>query len=408
MAESRTKRRYRRRARMDLVALAALFCLTAGLVFAVSGCGEDMRKAALTEEEIRDLTYASKLTRPDELLVSGERITCQDVMARTPDEMDMEAPFKEKLEQLAAAMSLDQFTEGARPVLARRLNSNITNIVLYKRAQRQLGDQIDERLEELAESELRKFVLDHGGNNAQADEALKAIGMNRVTFKERKKKEALAEYLMASKTSRNRPIAYREIAAKYDELKYAYFSTPAMLQFRLIDIKAEEIELTDPNDDPIKKARALADSLVSRICAGEDFAALAEQYSHGHRAAMGGLWEPRDPEGMAEPYDVLVQWAQKINVDEIAGPIPADTPGRFFIMKLVDRKPKGYLPLPDVQDQVEQRIRFDRRLEDLKELEDEIGSEVRAADTDGFVDYCLEQLHAVVNASSAATDEPAP
>ncbi len=407
MPERGTIRRCHQRAALDHGAHRMLCCLMTGLVLILIGCdGEDMRKASLTEEEIRERTYAPELVRPDELLVSGEKITCEDVMAARPEETDLDVSFKQRLEQLAAALELEPFMEGARSVLSKRLNNNITNIVLYKRAKRQLGDQIEDKLDELAESELRKFILEHGGNNAKADEALKAIGMNRVKFKERKKKEALAEYLMASKLSRHRPITYSEIISKYDELKDAYFVKPAMLQFRLIDIQVGKMELTDPNDNLIEKARTLANSLVTRLCAGEDFATLAEQFSNGHRAAVGGLWEPRDPKTLAEPYDIIPEWAEKIKVGEIAGPIPVG--GSFFIIKLVDRRPKSYLPLPEVQDQIERQIRIDRRIENLAELEDEIDSQVQAANPAPFVDYCLERLYATVHASVPAAQESNP
>lgn len=389
----------------------ALCFLMAALTLVAAGCGEDMRKASLTEEEIRERTFVAEVIGPGELFVSGEKVTCQDVLAARAEEADMEVSFKQKLEELAATMELKPFTQAAGPILTRRLKTNITNIVLYKRAERQFGDQIDERLEDVAESELRKFVLEHGGNNARADEALKAIGMNRVTFKERRKKEVLAENLLASKISRNRPITYSEIAVKYDELKDAYFVKPAMVQFRLIDIQIMKVELADPNDDPRRKARVLAESLVTRLCAGEDFAALAEEYSHGRRAAEGGLWDPRDPDTLAAPYEVLPEWAEKIEIGQIAGPI--ETPTGYFIMKLVDRRPRSYLPLPEVQDQIERRIRVDRRVEDLAKIEAEIESQIEAMDTGPFVDYCLEQLHATVNApaptsEASAGEEPAP
>lgn len=375
------------------------------LVCLAGGCDSyDSKKAALTEQEIRDLTYGFEPSRPGELMVSGEKVTCEDVLASVPEEASMPASFKERLEQLAVAMPLDAFLESARPVLQRRLYTNVTNIVLYKRASRQIGDKVEDTLEKLAESQLRQFVMEHGGNNAQADEALKAMGLNRMTFKERKKREALAEYAVSTRIARNRPITYSETAAKYDEMKDPLFVRPGVLQFRLIDIEVAKMELSDPNDNALQKAQSLAESLVTRICAEEDFGALAEQYSHGFRAAMGGLWEPRDPESLADPYDVLAKIAEKIEVGEIAGPIAV--PGRFFIMKLVRKEEKGYLSLPEVQDQVERQIRIDRRLEGLKELDTEIASQIQLVDTGEFVDHCLKQLHAAANSDTPAQPVP--
>ena len=381
-------------------AFLTLCGVTLLLVLFAAGCeGDAKRKAALTEKEIARLTFAPKPTRFDELIVSGETITCEDIMAAAAQRGASANSFQEKLEELAGATTLEQFTELARPQMRQRLNGRITNIVLYQRAKRELGEKIDETLENMAEKELRRFVLEHGGNNAQGDEALKAIGMNRSTFKEYRKKQMLAEYSISSKLAKNQPITYSELVAAYDRMKDAVFVRPGQVQFRLIDIKAASVELADPNDDPVRAARALAESLVTRIIAGEDFGTLAEEYSHGFRRTFGGLWTARDPTSLAEPYTVLAGVTEKIEVGQIAGPI--DVPGHAFIMKLEQKREKGYWPLADVQEQVEERIRTDRRVESLRRLDAEVAEQTGVADTDRFLDDCLERLHRTVNPSSA-------
>ncbi len=377
--------------RASAVGVVLALCLLMSLG-ALAGCdSNEKKKASLTDEEIRSLTYAPKPSRADELFVSGEVITCQDVMAPSSGEAASTPTFREKLVELAKIAPLEEFMELARPQTRQRLDASITNIVLYKRARRTLGDKVDETLENAAEKELRRFVLEHGGNNAQADEALKAMGRTRTTFKEYWKKQALAQYAYSSKLPRSRPITYSELVAAYDRMKDGSFVEPGTIQFRLIDIQAAKMAVTDPDGDPVRAARALADSLVTRIFAGEDFGALAKEYSHGFRAAFEGLWTPRDPASLAEPYTILAGAAEQIDVGEIAGPLEA--PGRFFIMKLEAKKPKGYRLLEAVQDQVEKQIVADRNLEAVQQLDDEVAQQIAAAGTDRFVDHCLEQLY---------------
>jgi len=392
-AEGSTRRTPRRgRIAAFLLLVGVLFALT----FWAAGCADEVsKKAALTAEEIERLTFAPKPTRADELMVSGEPVSCEDIITTSRDQGPSGDSFKDRLEQLAAATTLEQFLEMARPQARRQLNSRVTNVVLYKRAKRQLGEKIDAQLDSVAEKELRRFVLEHGGNNAQADEALKAIGMTRSTFMEFKKKQILAQYSVSSQIPQDRPITYSEVAAAYEQMKDQVFVRPAMVQFRLIDIQAAKIELTDPNDDPVGAARALAEQLVTRIIAGEDFGKLAEEYSHGYRKAFGGLWTPRDPESLAEPYGVLPGIAEKIEVGQIAGPI--DVPGHAFILKLEQRREKGYRPLDEVQEQVEEKIRTDRRLEALERLDAEVAAQTAVANTDPFLDYCLERLYRTVH-----------
>jgi peptidyl-prolyl cis-trans isomerase SurA len=255
-------------------------------------------------------------------------------------------------------------------------------------------------LDAAAEQELRRFVLQHGGNNAQADEALRALGMNRTTYKEYKKKQMLAQYSVSSKLPRNSPITYSEMMAAYNEMKEAVFIRPGAIEFRLIDIQMAKVELTDPNEDLITATRAVAEGLVTRICAGEDFAKLAEEYSHGHRQAFGGLWPARDPESLAEPYTILAEVAEQIEVGQIAGPI--DVPGHAFIMKLEAKRGRAYKPLAEVQEQVEARIRTDRRREALLELDADIATQTNVADTEPFLDDCLARLYRTMNPSPPA------
>lgn len=366
------------------------------LVAIVVGCNEtDGKKAALTAEEIERLTYAPKPVRPGTLMVSGETLTCEDIML-SPAEPNATA-FKDQLEQRARLTTLEQFLQLERPGARKRLDSRITNIVLYKRAEHELGEKVDETLDAVAEKELRRFVLEHGGNNAQADEALRALGMNRTSFKEYRKRQLLAQYAVSSKMPKNSPITYSEMMAAYDEMKDAVFVKPGMIEFRLIDIQVARMALTDPNEEA---PRVLAESLVTRICAGEDFGKLAEKYSHGFRRTFGGLWEERDPESLAEPYAILAEYAEKIEVGQIAGPIPV--PGHFFIMKLEAKREKGYLPLSEVQDKVEERIRNDRWLASLEELNAEVAAQTAVTDTDSFLDECLERLYRTANISPSA------
>lgn len=381
----------------DRLILIALAIVTPWVIV---GCGGDQaRKASLSEEEIERLTLTTQPVAPDEILVSGERITCEDIMNISAGRGPQSGSFRAWLEDMATVTTLEQFMDLARPRVHQQLGTNISNIVLYKRARRQLGDNVDEMLDKLVEKELRRFVLEHGGNNAQANEALREMGMNRASFKEEKKKQILAEYAVTSKMARSRPITYSELVATYDRMKEQEFVQPGLIQFRLIDVSAAKVELADPNEDPVRAARRLAEELVTRIVAGEDFGTLAEEYSKYatfYVEGSKGLWPPRDPESLADPYAILADVAEKIDVGQIAGPI--DVPGRAFIMKLVRKREKGYVPMSEVQDQVEANIEETRRFRAIARLDAEIVEQMTLANTDRFLERCLERLYHAVNA----------
>ena len=195
--------------------------------------------------------------------------------------------------------------------------------------------------------------------------------------------------------ARNRPITHSELLDDYDQMKDESFFQSGLVQFRLIDIQIVKVKLSDPNENPIDKAEALAQELLERIKAGADFGALAKEYSHGYRSAFGGLWKPRDPEAIARPYDVLVERAEDMEPGGVAGPIK--TLEHIFIMKLEQKQKKGYRPLREVQDVVAQHIVIDRRREALTRLDAEVAQQASLADTDRFVDYCLEEFYRKAN-----------
>jgi parvulin-like peptidyl-prolyl isomerase len=288
-----------------------------------------------------------------------------------------------------------QFMEDERPAVQQRLNNKISSIVLSKRAERDLGkkDKFDEKLNELAETELRRFIYDeHGGNGAEADEALRKLGMNRTTYKQWKKKELLARYLVESKYSRNRPITYSELQERYEEMKKAgNFVLEAVLQWRLIDVSVDKMGAKYPNEDASLKARQLAEDLRRRIDAGADFADLAKKYSDGPRSEEGGLWPARDPNALATPYDVLAKRAQEVAQGQVAGPI--ESSGHFFLMRIEKKQQRSYVPLNDVQDEVRKDILDGRWNEVFNEMDAEVRRQVDLAHTDRFVDFCLERFY---------------
>ena len=369
---------------------ALLACIL--LCSLAAGCAGE-RKSALTEEEIRQKTYAPLPTRPDEIIISGESIACEDVMIPAPEEDTTGPSLKERLEARAREVPLEQFMAEARPLIQQRLNRNIiTRIVLSKRARRELGEKADEMLDKMAEKELRRFILEgYGGNGAEADAALQRRGMNRTTFKERRKLDLLARYVTDSAVPRNRPVTYGEIVAHYDKVKDQEFLREGVLQMRLIDIEVAKVKLDNPGEDPVQKARQLAEDLRKRIDAGEDFAELAMQHSDDPRGRTGGLVKPRNPDAFESPYDVLAAKSKEMKSGQVAGPI--ETPGHFFIMKVEDKQDQRYQPLAEVQDQVREEIQRERYGMALKELETEVFQQVRAVDTTQFVDYCLERLY---------------
>ncbi len=373
--------------------------LKAGLVlsffvlFLIGGCGGDSSatgKPKFTEEELALIPLAQREGLPEcsggfVLAVGGETVTSDEIIL----------PVMEHFRPIARSTDFERFKEQARPELEKILMTKISNILLYQQAKRRVGEDIDERLEKLAEAEVRRFIAGFEGDYARAEEALEQIGMDWRNFKEYRKKRILTQSYIASQMPENRSITYSKLLDCYNRMKDEFFVRPAMIKFRLIDIQPEKLEIEDPNKNRWQQAKSLANELVRQIWEGRDFSELAKQYSHGHRALFGGLWKPVQPGALAEPYDVLAAEAEKIKPGQIAGPIEAG--GHIFIMKLAERQAKSFKPLEEVQSQVEARIIFDRRKQAVDELEAKLMRQATLGEKDAFIDFCLEKIYRASN-----------
>ncbi len=356
------------------------------MFFLAFGC--ESNKKSLTDAEVERIAITQKIELVESsgglvLMVGGETITSDEVIL----------PI-ERFEPVAQIRDFEQFKKQVRGQLQEAVLDKVSNILLHQHAKRQAGESIDEGLEKAAENELRKFVLDYGGDQARADEVLKQSGMDRTSFKERQKRSMLIQWYLGTKLPNNRPVTYRELVDTYDQMKDRYFAIPGTITFRLIDIQPGRMDEAGPPEDPGRPARELAQQLLAKIQSGEDFGDLARQYSHGPRKEFDGLWRPVRPESLTEPYDRLAAEAEKMNTGQITIIV---TDEHIFIMKLEEKQTEGYEPFEKVQRLVRNKIMLDRQNEVFRRLNTRLLEQAGLSRTDEFIDFCLEKIYKMLN-----------
>ena len=364
------------------------------ILLLIGGCQGG--KSGLTSTELERTALMQKIELVEAaggllLMVGGETVTSDEIIESPVERSEAVVSLAEHLKPIAQMSDPDQFKEQARRQVEEILTAKILNILLYQDAKRQAGKNINEGLEMAAEREWRKFVLDYGGDQAKADEALRQMGTDRKSFKEQQKRAILIQSHIASNMADERPVTYRELIECYNVMKDEYFARPAMIRFRLIDIQPARLEASNPNKNRRELAKELANELLGRIKAGEDFGELAKQYSHGHRRQFGGLWKPVRPQSLAAPYNILAVVAEKANAGQIAGPIEASR--HIFIMKLEEKQLEGYEPFEKVQQNVEEKVIFDRRSKVINELRAKLMQQAKFGETGEFVNFCLEEIY---------------
>jgi len=359
----------------------------------IGGCGDGSNPTS-AELERQALTQKIRLVEASGgfvLMVGGETVTSDEIIA-SPIELGGKFVLPiEYFKPIAQASELEQFKERARGQLEGILMAKISNILLYQQAKRQIGKNIEDVLETQAEKALREFVVDFGGDQIKADEALTQRGMDWKSFKEHQKRVILTQWYLGSKLSNNRPVTYRELMDCYNEMKDKYFAKTATIQLRLIDIQPAMLEAANPKANRHQLAEKLALELAKRIRSGEDFGELAKQYSHGPMREFGGLWQPVQPGSLAVPYDKLAAEAENIESSQSARIII--TAEHVFIMKLEEKKMSGYEPFEKVQEQVRDKIVLDRWNEAVNRVNATLLQQAELSRTDEFIDFCLEKVY---------------
>ena len=384
----------------------ALICGFAGLLLA-GGCGD--KGSGLTDAELDRIAITEKIKLVEEagglvLVVGGDAVTSEEVVGASADPVATGQTVAELLKPMAQDTTEEEFKEYARTPIKDVVMGRIASILLYQHAKREISSGQSEALDQMAEKELRKFILRYNGDEAKADEALREMGTDREKFKEEHKKLLTTQSYLASKLPYKKPVIYSELVEYYEKHKNELFLSHGLLKFRLIDIDISKIEITDLELNRLEKARKLAAELAERAKKGEDFAKLAEEYSHGHRKAFGGLWPEVQPDSLAKPYVVLAERAEMMKPGEITG--PDETVGHIFVMKLEAKRPAGYTPLEQVQGQVHEAILWERRNEAVTRLNEKLLSEARIGQTDEFVDFCVDRIYKM-SREPAETEEGA-
>jgi len=361
--------------------------LSLALLPALAGCN---KKAKLTEEDLAAIPQPLRTGLPQAsggfvLSVGGETITADQIIA----------PLMNELAPIAKLGTYHQFKRQAQTLVEQTLAAKISNILLYKKAKKHAGENIDEALEKAVDSEVRKFIVRFGGDTAKAEQALKEMAMDWKSFKDYQRKMLLSQAYVSSQLPDDKPITYSELMTYYQQNKDKLFTKPAMITFRLIDIHPDKLTLTDPNQTAEQQALRLADELLEKLRKGADFAKLASTYSHGHRAMFGGLWKPIQPDSLAKPYDLLAAHAKKMRPGQLAGPIQA--PNHVFIMKLEKKQEKTVVPFENVQDQIEAKLQIAQRRKAIDQLSTELMQQAAIANSEEFVDFCLHEIYRRAN-----------
>ncbi|HEX9108183.1 MAG TPA: peptidylprolyl isomerase [Longimicrobiales bacterium] len=210
------------------------------------------------------------------------------------------------------------------------LEGRVNYLVLVQAAERDTTikvaqDQVSAKAQQQLDAIQRSFVSPEAFNQALALQGMTQADLRLQYEADARRNLLIQAYIDKLQRDRKPPIPNEDQIRKFfDEQKATVGQRPATVTFRQIVVAAQ------PSDAAKKVARAQADSILAKIRAGEDFAALAKHYSEdpGTKEKGGDLgWFRRGQ--MVQSFEDA---AYQLVPGEVSGVV--ESPFGFHIIKL--------------------------------------------------------------------------
>ncbi len=272
-------------------------------------------------------------------------IVNDDIITLSEYEAEHEALYNFLRSQLQGE-EFDKQYEAQRKELLERM---ITERLLLQEARKQ-----DLNIEE----QLRMYIDNiKTQNNIESDEELRRQmaqqGIDFEMWKVQQEKGLLQQAVVFSEVGRNIAIDETDVINYYDQ-NPDRFTDPTEYRIRAIFISSE-----DKSEDDAREKMADIDE---KLAAGEDMAALAEQYSEGpEKETQGDLGAFKEGD-LAEPLQRAVE---NITVGSMTSWI--QMPNGWFRIKLEERKESRLKPFEEVREEIENMLFNQEQQKRLKE-----------------------------------------
>jgi len=284
------------------------------------------------------------LTIPSLVLLAGGvgSETIERVVAKVNGDIVTLSEFTAR--QVAAAqvarISSDQVPAFLRENNARILQEAIDELLVIQRAD-ELGVEIRSEYIESVIEEIKQE------NNLESDEQLRAQlrqeGMSLSDLRRNIKRSILRRQVLSYDLEAKTTVSEEEIVSEYEAKRATEYSRPPTVRLQEIVVGGEG-------------GRELAEELIARARAGEDFAALARAYSTGPSREAGGDLG-RLERGDLNPAIETVAFS--LEVGAISDPIELGEEIR--VLRVAERTEASVVSYEEVKDEIRDRLAGERR-----------------------------------------------
>jgi len=285
------------------------------------------------------------------------------------------AEFDHQLEGAQRRMMMTKGAQGGSDVsgLKKRILDRLVERELLYQASQEKGIEVDEvEINKRLEKMKARFP-----GQAEFDNALSKMALTEEMVKDQLRQDLAVEGLVDEQIVQKITISDEEIKAFYDDNPDS-FKKPEQVQASHILIK-----FSPDADDPQKaEARKEIEQIQEKLKNGEDFAALAKEFSKCPSGAKGGDLGHFGRGQMVGPFEDSAFALEPGKTSDVV-----ETSFGYHLIKVVDRKPESTVPLEEVKEGL---MRFLKQTKIQEGISEYVGELKKTAKIETFLEETSE------------------
>ena len=222
------------------------------------------------------------------------------------------------------------------------LESLINQELLYQSSKKNKIKVDQKTIDERYDSIKKRFKTEE-----EFKEAIANMDVTEETIRKQLKKGLAIDELLKAKVVKDIEVTDEESQKYYDE-NPEQFKQDEQVKASHILIKVEP----NANDEKKTEARKKIESVQGKLKKGDEFAAVATEYSEGPSKSRGGDLGFFKRGQMVKPFEDA---AFSMEVEQVSGVV--ETQFGYHIIKVIDKKPASTATYPEVKDQLQQQLK---------------------------------------------------
>ena len=318
-------------------------------------------------------TAAAPVAMPRPTPITPTGTVVEDIVARVNDRIITRSDYARAERELSQEEQQDNSTPAQAAERQNNLLRDLIDQQLLLSRGKQMGINADAEVVRRLD-EIRK--QNHMGSIDDLRKAAEAQGVSFEDFKANIRNNIITQEVVRDEVGSKLQLSPSQEQAYYEAHKQE-FAQPEQVRLSEILIATP----ADPTDAQVAAAKTKADDVAAKIKAGQDFAALAKEYSGDPTGSQGGDLGSYKRGALAK---VLEDQTFDLPVGGVTAPIR--TRQGFVILKVTDHQKAGVPPLKEIEPQIQEAMYMAQMQPALRAYLTKLREDSYIEIKDGFVD----------------------